>query len=206
MKLYYAPGACSLGIHVLLEEIGKPYETAAIKLQGGEQYKPEFTKINPKSKVPTLVRDDGSVLTEWPAIAFWLARTNPDAHLAPPDADSQARMIEALDYVVATIHMQGFSRLFGPGRYAPSAADEEKVKAAGREMVEKGLALIDKSLAGKQYLVGQFSIADAALFYVEFWAADRMNIPLPANCAAHYARMKARPAVARAMQQEGLAA
>jgi len=79
MKLYYAPGACSRGIHGLLEEIGKPYETAAVKFAEGAQYKPEFTAINPKSKVPTLVRDDGSVLTEFPAIAYWLARTNPQA-------------------------------------------------------------------------------------------------------------------------------
>ncbi|MGH7188291.1 MAG: glutathione S-transferase family protein [Acetobacteraceae bacterium] len=206
MKLYYAPGACSLGIHVLLEEIGKPYEASAVSLKDGAQFKPDFTKVNPKSKVPTLVRDDGSVLTEFPAIAFWLARTNPDANLVPPDVELQARMIEALDYVVATIHMQGFSRLFGPGKFAPSAADEEKVKARGREIVEKGLALMDQALAGKEYVVGPFSIADAALFYVEHWAANVMKIPLPANCAAHFTRMKSRPAVARALKQEGLAA
>ncbi len=88
MKLFYAPGACSLGIHVLLEEIGKPYETAVVKFAEGAQYKPDFTAINPKSKVPTLVRDDGSVLTEFPAIAYWLARTNPQAKLLPDDPDT----------------------------------------------------------------------------------------------------------------------
>ena len=55
MKLYYAPGACSIGIHVLLEEIGKPYDVQRVNLQQGEQYQPGFTSINPKSKVPTLV-------------------------------------------------------------------------------------------------------------------------------------------------------
>jgi glutathione S-transferase len=64
---------------------------------------------------------------------------------------------------------------------------------------------MDKALAGKDYVVGSFSIADAALFYVEFWAAERAKITLPPNCAAHYKRMRARPAVARVMQQEGLA-
>jgi len=73
MKLYYSPGACSIGIHVLLEEIGKPYEAVKLNFQEGQQYKPEFTSVNPKSKVPTLQRDDGSVLTEYPAIAYWLA-------------------------------------------------------------------------------------------------------------------------------------
>ena len=70
MKLYFSPGACSIGIHVLLEEIGKPYEAVRLNFQEGDQYKPGFTSINPKSKVPTLVRDDGSVMTEYPAIAF----------------------------------------------------------------------------------------------------------------------------------------
>ena len=69
MKLMYAPGACSVGIHVLLEEIGKPYDAQLVNLRDGEQYKPGFTAVNPKSKVPTLVRDDGSVLTEFPASA-----------------------------------------------------------------------------------------------------------------------------------------
>ncbi len=205
MKLYFAPGACSLGIHVLLEEIGKPYETAPVNLREGAQYKPEFVAINPKSKVPTLERDDGSVLTEFPAIAYWLAATNPDAKLLPGDAEGQARALEAMDYAVATLHMQGFGRLFRPSGFAPSAGDEEAVKARGKEILEKGFALMDKKLAGKDYLTGAFSVADAALFYVEFWAVGRFGMTLPPNCAAHFERMKGRPAVARVMAQEGLA-
>ena len=206
MKLMYAPGACSLGIHLLLEEIGKPYDVERVNLQGGAQYQAPFTAINPKSKVPTLVRDDGSVLTEFPAIAYYLARTNPQSKLLPDDPDAQARVLEAMDYVVATMHMQGFTRIFRPGNFSPNAADEETVKARGKEIFEKGLALMDKALAGKEYIVGPFSIADAALFYVEFWGAARLKMDLPANCGAHYKRMLARPAVQRMMQQEGLSA
>ena len=205
MKLMYSPGACSLGIHVLLEEIGKPYEAQAVDLRGGAQFKPDFTAVNPKSKVPTLVRDDGSVLTEFPAIAFWLAQTNPGSKLLPGDADSQARALEALDYVVATLHMQGFARIFRPSNFAPSATDEDAVKARGREIFEKGLGVLNHALAGKDYVVGQFSIADAAVFYVEFWASARLKMDLPPNVAAHYQRMLARPAVQRVLQQEGLA-
>jgi glutathione S-transferase len=204
MKLMYSPGACSIGIHVLLEEIGKPYETQLVNLREGGQFKSEFTSINPKSKVPTLVRDDGSVLTEYPAIAYWLARTNPDKKLLPDDVDGQARMLEALDYTVATIHMQGFSRLFRASNYTPNPADEDKVKERGKEMVEKGYAVMDKTLAGKNYLAGSYSIADTALFYTEFWGAKRMNMKLPPNCEAHLDRMMARPAVQRVLQQEGL--
>ncbi len=206
MKLYYAPGACSLGIHALLEEIGKPYEPVLVALREGAQFKPEYTSINPKSKVPTLVRDDGSVLTEFPAIAYWLASTNPGAKLLPPDADGQARALEAIDYVVATMHMQGFTRMFRPERFSPNPADQDAVKAQGREIFARGFDLMDRTLAGKDYVVGSYSIADAALFYVEFWANGRTDVPLPAGCEAHYERMKARPAVARMLAQEGLAA
>lgn len=206
MKLYYAPGACSLGIHVLLEEIGKPYQTEAVNLREGAQYQPAFTSINPKSKVPTLVRDDGSVLTEFPAVAYWLARTNPDKKLLPDDAEAQARALEAMDYVVATLHMQGVTRIFRPENFSPNAADQEKAKARGKEILEKGLSLIDKTLAGKDYVAGSFSIADAALFYVEYWASGRLNTQLPPNCASHYKRMLARPAVQKVMQAEGLQA
>ncbi len=204
MKLYYAPGACSSGIHVLLEEIGKPYELERVNLQQGEQYKPPFTTINPKSKVPTLARDDGAVLTEFPAIAFWLARSNPFANLLPDDIDQQARALELLDYAVATVHMQGFGRQFRAANFTPSAADEEAVKAKGKDIAEKGFSLIDKALEGKEYAVGKFSIADAAIFYVEFWS-KRVGMTLPASCAAHLDRMLARPAVQRVLQQEGLA-
>ncbi len=204
MKLYYAPGACSIGIHVLLEEIGKPYEAERVNLQQGEQYKPPFTTVNPKSKVPTLVKDDGSVLTEFPAIAYWLARKNPFANLLPDDIDQQARALELTDYAVATIHMQGFGRQFRASNFTPNAADEETVKSRGRELAEKGFAQLDKALEGKEYAVGKFSIADAAIFYVEFWS-KRVGLTLPANCAAHLDRMLARPSVQRTLQQEGLA-
>ena len=70
--------------------------------------------------------------------------------------------------------------------------------------MEKGLAIMDKALEGKEYVAGKFSVADAALFYVEFWAAARMKMTLPKNCAAHYERMKNRPAVKRTIEQEGL--
>jgi glutathione S-transferase len=206
MKLLYSPGACSLGIHLLLEEIGKPYESERVNLQAGGQYQAPFTAINPKSKVPTLVRDDGSVLTEFPAIAYWLARTNPQAKLLPDDVDAQARTLEAMDYVVATMHMQGFTRIFRPNNFSPNEADAEGVKARGKEIFDKGLGIMDKAMAGKDYVVGPFSIADAALFYVEFWGAGRLKMALPANCNAHYQRMLARPAVKRMMEQEGLAA
>jgi glutathione S-transferase len=203
MKLYYSPGACSVGIHVLLEEIGKPYHLEAVNLREGAQYKPPFTTVSPKGKVPALERDDGSVLTEFPIIARWLGR---QANLLPKDDEADTRAMEAMEYAVGTMHGQGFARLFRSERFAPSTSDHDAVKAAGREVVEKGFAVLDKALAGRNYIGGNdFSAADTALFYVEFWAAKRLGMKLPANCAAaHFDRMMARPAVQRIMQQEGL--
>jgi len=205
MKLYYMPGVCSIGIHVLLEEIGKPYDLEQVNLREGAQYKPEFTSVSAKSKVPALQRDDGSILTEFPVIASYLAKTNPQAKLIPSDLESEIRGAEAMEYAVATMHGQGYARNFRPGNFGP-ADQEEQVKARGKEMVEKGFQILDKALAGKNYVAGnELSIGDTALFYVEFWAAARLNMQLPPNVAAHYARMKARPAVQRVMQQEGVA-
>jgi glutathione S-transferase len=204
MKLLYAPGACSIGIHVLMEEVGKPYEGVAVALREGAQFKPEFTSINPKSKVPTLVDDAGTVRTEYPAIAYWLARTNPFANLLPDNIELQAKALELMDYCVATIHMQGFSRIFRASNYSPTASDEAAVKERGTEIAEKGFAALDKALEGKDYAVGNFSIADSAIFYVEFWA-KRVGIALPPNCAAHLERMLARPSVQRTLAAEGLA-
>ena len=192
MKLYYAPGACSIGIHVLLEEIGKPYQTEQVNLRDGAQFKPPFNGVNAKAKVPTLERDDGSILTEFPVIARWLARQNPQANLIPKDEEADTRAMEAMEYIVGTIHAQGFTRLFRTDRFAPSQSDHEAVKATGRENAEKGFALIDKQLEGKQYLAGEFSIADAALFYVEYWASqagrhsttEKLRCPLRPNDVA----------------------
>jgi glutathione S-transferase len=204
MKLYYSPGACSLGIHVLLEETGQPYALQRLNFAADEQHQPPFLAINPKGKVPTLVRDDGSVLTEFAAIAWWLALTYPQAKLLPEGAERQARALEAMDYVVGTLHAQGFARMFRPTRFTTVEADQDQVKAQGREIFATGMRLLDAALAGKDWVVGSFSVADAALFYVEHWAG-RMAIELPANCAAHKARMLARPAVGRAIEQEGIA-
>ena len=205
MKLYYSPGACSLGIHLLLEETGAPYEPVLTNLREGAQFKPEFTALNPKSKVPTLQRDDGSVLTEFPAIAWWIAASYPEAGLMPATLEGQVRALEATDYAVATMHMQGFSRIFRPANFAPSEADHEAVKARGMEIFRKGFALMDKALEGRDYVAGGYSFGDAALFYVSYWAAGRLGMQLPPNVAAHHARMKARPAVQRVMAREGIA-
>ena len=206
MKLYWGPHTCAIGIHILLEEIGKPYDTEKLDVAGGETHKPPFTGINPKGKVPTLVRGDGSVLTEFGAIATWLARTNPEARLMPEDAEGEARSAEIMEYIEGTVHGQGFARLFMPKRFEPQdvvhgtlGVGQSSVQAQGREMVEKGFDILDRQIDGHAYAIGdRFGIADAALFYVERWAPQQ-KIALPPNLAAHLERVRARPAVRRVL-------
>ncbi len=205
MKFFFAPGACSIGIHVLLHETGADFEHARMDLRAGEQFKPEFQAVNPKGKVPALVRDDGTTLTEYPAIAVWIASTFPGAGLLPAAAEPLARALEATGYCVSTVHMQGFSRIFRPANFAPSEADHDAVKAKGLEIFTKGLHTLDKALEGREWIAGDYSFADSALFYVTFWGGARLKLDLPANLKAHYERMLARPAVQTTMTEEGFA-
>jgi glutathione S-transferase len=202
MKFYMTPGSCSTGIHILLEELELTFEVYLINLMAGDHLKPENLAVNPKATIPTLVRDDGSSITEFQAIAWWLARRYPKARLLPDDIDGEVRVIETLDYVVGTIHGQGYTRIFTTDNYSPNKADHEAIQSRGREIVSRGFAVANEILEGKDYVVGNFSIADAALFYVEFWA-DKIKLELPPNCLAHYRLMLQRPAVRRVLMEEG---
>jgi glutathione S-transferase len=202
MKFHMTPGSCSTGIHILLEELELPFEVYLVNLMAGDQYKPEYLAANPKATIPTLVRDDGSSITEFQAIAWWLARRYPKAGLLPEAIDGEVRVLETMDYVVGTIHGQGYTRIFTTFNYTGNEAEYAAIQARGREIVAMGLAVMNEVLAGKDYVVGSFGIADAALFYVEFWA-DKIKLELPPNCLAHYRRMLQRPAVRRVLLEEG---
>ena len=212
MKLYWGSHTCAIGIHVLLEEIGAPYETEKLDVADGATRRPPFVGLNPKGKVPTLVRDDGTVLTEFGAIATWLARTHPDNNLLPSDPEVEARAAETIAYVEGTIHGQGFARIFAPQVFEPEdlvhqtvGLGQASVKRQGRGIVETGFAILDPQVGEHEYAAGSgFTIADAALFYVERWAAPQ-GITLPVNLAAHLARMLARPAVHKVRQIWGKA-
>jgi glutathione S-transferase len=202
MKFYMTPGSCSTGIHILLEELELPFEVYLVNLMAGDQFKPEYVALNPKSTIPTLVRDDGTAITEFQAIAWWLARRYPRVGLLPENIDDEARVIETMDYVVGTIHGQGYTRIFTTANYTDNEAEHEAIQARGREIAARGLGVIDALLAGRDYVAGRFGIADAALFYVEFWA-DKIKLDLPPNCLAHYRRMLQRPAVRQVLMEEG---
>ena len=200
MKLYFAPGACSLSPHIVARELGIPLtlervDTKTKKLaDGGDYY-----AINPKGYVPALELDDGSLLTEGPAIVQYLADQRPDAKLAPASGTIERyRVQETLGYINSEIH-KSYSPLFNP-----STSDE--VKTERNAYLKKRYALIEKQLATGPYLFGeQFTVADAYLFTVTNWARHvKLDLAEYTNLAAFQARVAARPAVQAAMADEGL--
>jgi glutathione S-transferase len=202
MKFYMTPGSCSTGVHIILEELEEVFEAYIVNLPAGDHLKPDYVAINAKSTIPTLVRRDGTALTEVVAIAYWLARSHARARLWPDDVEAATRALEAMSYVVGTVHGQGFARIFATSTFARDPARHAEAQRLGRDIVEQGFAVLDGALDGQPYLAGDFSVADPLLFYVAFWA-DKTDIALPANVAAHYRRMLARPAVQRVLREEG---
>lgn len=203
--LCYADKTCAIGIHILLEEIGAPYDLRVVDFSTKEQKSPEYLAMNPKGKVPALIRDDGSVLTEFAAIATWLAMTNPEKKLMPTDPEGMARTLEALDFAVGTLHMLSWRLWRRPSAYVSDEEAQKEVQQRGRDAVLAGLEVVNDQLEGKEFLIGDFSIADPALYYVEYWAADVAGWPLPANVQVHFDRMKTRPSVQASRKQEGVA-
>lgn len=202
MKFYMTPGSCSTGIHILLEEIGLVFEAHIVNLVKGDHLKPEYLAINPNGSIPTLLRDDGTALTSFTAIATWLATAYPRRKLLPEDEAAKESALETMHFCVDHIHGDGFRRVFTPERYATSKTPIEAIQAEGRKIVAAALQTVNDECMGRDYVAGAFSIADASLFYVEFWA-DKISMELPPYCRAHYERMKTRPAVRQVLAEEG---
>lgn len=210
LKFYMTPGSCSTGLHVLLEMLELPFEAYVLNLPAGDHRQPAYLALNPKGTIPALVLDDGQVLSEFQAIAFWLARRYPKAGLLPDDPLLAARALEWMDYVVGTVHGQGYTRIFTTEAYLPPGlsaevlpAWREAVQARGREIVTQAFALIEARLPEAGFALGErFSVADAALLYVLFWA-DKTALPLPPRCAALYQRLRALPVVQQVLREEG---
>jgi len=202
MKFYMTPGSCTTGIHILLEEIGLVFEAHLVNLMAGDQHKADYRAINPKGTIPTLVREDGTALTDFQSIAWWLAKTYPKRKLLPDNLEDEVRVLEMMNYAVNTIHGQGFTRIFTSEKHTPNPADYAAVKARGEEIVTEAFVIVENLLAGREYVAGHFTLADAALFYVEFWGTY-LKMPLPENCAAHYQRLLKRPAVKQVLMEEG---
>ncbi len=200
MKLYYSPGACSLSPHIALEEAGLKYEAIAAptkthKLPDGSDY----YQLNPLGYVPLLVLDDGTKLTEGPAIVQYIADQAEGKKLAPANGTIERYQMQSkLNFIATELH-KTFSPLFNPGT-------PDEVKQAAKEKLLGRFKWIDGELAGKQYLMGeQFSVADCYLFTISNWCAKmEIDISNLSNLVALRERMAKRPAVQKAMKDEGL--
>ena len=205
LKLYYAPGACSLAPHIVLEELGFPYTTERLNLAEGDQRKPEYLKINPHGRVPTLVVD-GKPLTENVAILTWLGGGFPDKGLWPQETWSQAMLLSALAWCAGTFHAT-YGHIMRPARYADSSETQEELKRKAREsyweqakQVDGWLSKTPKWMMGKQYTVG-----DPYLFVFYRWA-NRQKMPVKElkHYSAHAERVMSRAAVAKVLADEGI--
>jgi glutathione S-transferase len=193
MKLYLAPGACSLADHIALHEAGLDFERVTVDLKakttadGGD-----FSKINPKGYVPVLQFDDGQVLTENVAILSWIAEK---ADLGAPAGElSRSRLLEALAFISTEIHKQ-FKPFFSGGT--------DEAKAAAKQAIEKRLGFLAERWKGDYLFGDKVSVADAYLFVMLLWSG-KTGIDIPPPLAAFAERMQQRPAVRLALEHEGL--
>jgi glutathione S-transferase len=198
MKLYYSPGACSLSPHIVAREAGIPLELVKVDLAAKKiAVDGDYLAFNPKGYVPALQLEDGSLLTEGPAIVQYLGDRKPESGLVPANGTPERyRMQEMLGYINSEIH-KTYSPLFKP--QTPEATVEER-----KAHLKKRYKLIDERLAGREYLFGdRFTAADAYLFTVTNWAGYvKLDLSEYANIAAFQKRVSARPAVQEAMRAE----
>lgn len=200
MKLYYAPGACSLSPHIVIEEAGlsvqlKKVDLASSRVEDGSDY----LQINSKGYVPALELDDGSILTEGPAIVQYLADQAPDSGLMPPAGTMEHyRVQEWLNFISSEIH-KNFSPLFNP-----QAAPEWK--AGVLDNLKNRAGWLDRQLAGRRYLLGEpFTVADAYLFTVLGWSGlVGLDLAPWPTLTAYLERVGSRPNVQAALRAEGL--
>lgn len=201
MKLFLKPGACSLSPHIVLEELGLPYETETVDLKGKKTGSgQDYLAINPKGYVPALQLDDGTVLTEGPAIVQYLADLKPEKRLAPPNGTLARYQLQGwLTFVGMELH-RNFSPLFNP-------AASQDWKDACSASIRRRLVWVNEQLAGKDYLMGaDFTVADAYLYTVVGWTKFvKIDISGLPHLLAYQLRVAARPAVLATLKAEGLA-
>lgn len=193
MKLYYAPGACSLSDHIALHEAGLSFEHEKVDLKAKKtESGADYTAINPKGYVPALTLDSGETLSENVAILDWIACQ--DGALKPSGAMGRTHLLQALAFISTEIH-KSFKPFFA------GASDEEKQGAS--ETILKRLGYLSGTMAGDYLLGDDVSAADCYLFVMLLWARKN-EIEVPGQLAEYRERMMGRPAVQKAMSHEGL--
>jgi glutathione S-transferase len=198
MNLYFAPLACSMASRIALYEAGAAatftrVDTKAKQTETGA----DFFAVNPMGQVPTLALDDGSVLTENAAVLQYLADRFPEAELAPAAGSPERyRLQQWLNFVSTELHKATFAPLLD--RQSPDGA-----KAYAKTKAGLRFDVLNRHLSGRQYLLERYSVADMYLFTVLNWGqATQIDLSQWPAIRAFYERVRARPAVARALSEE----
>lgn len=193
MKLYYAPGACSLADHIALHEAGLSFDHEKVDLKTKRtEADVDFTTVNPKGYVPALKLDTGETLTENVAILDWIAQQ--DRKLAPSGPLGHTHLLEALAFISTEIH-KSFKPFFAGG------SESDKAKAG--ELIGKRMRYLADNMKGEYMFGSAVSVADFYLFVMLLWA-NKCNIEPPAALVAFRERMMTLPSVQKAMKHEGL--
>ena len=204
MKLYVMPGSCALACHIALEWADAAYELEVLTRDALRSK--QFLAVNPKAKVPALLLDEKDVITEAQAVLLFIADLFPDACLAPPASDlvPRAKLNETLSELTSEVH-PAFGPLFAPSRYAAEPGCEEAVKRAACARVDACFVRLNAALEGKDWLLGERSVADPYLYALSRWL--KMT-PKPVESypaiARHYGHMASDPYVCKALAAEGL--
>jgi glutathione S-transferase len=201
LTLFYAPGACSMASHIVLEESGEKYEARRMDLGKGEQRTPEYMKIHPLGRVPALKLDDGSPLSENTAILPYLGKR---FGLWPGDSLEEARALSIVGFFATSVH-PAHAHIGRPERYTEDKSAFPGLQAMGKKTFHEYLKQIDAMYAGREWLSGEYSVLDpyALVFYA--WG-KRRELPVGelASYTAFKDRMAKRPAVQRVVADEGV--
>jgi len=201
MKLYYAPGACSLATHILLREAGLSFDLERVDIRKKTtEHGEDWMGLNPKGYVPALRMDDGDILTENVVLHGYVADLKPELKLAPAHGTkARLKQDELAVYVSTEIH-KSYGALFNP-------AITDDARKATIDKLQTRYRLIEQLLSdGRTYVTGEhFTSVDAYLFTVTSWA-NSLKVDLSAfpKLLAYQQRVAARPAVQAALVAEGL--
>ncbi len=209
LKLYYSAGACSMAPHILLEESGLPYTVELTAIAQGKTRTPEFLAINPKGRVPALLTEEGEILTEVPAISWYIADAAPAVRLLPQGRLAGARSFEWFNWLSGTVHTMAFGQYWRTQRFVADEQFFPPIKEKGRENILDNFAYVEGRLADRSWAVGNAYTAVDAYLLVFFRWGHRIGLDMRAGYpqwTRHAERVLERPAVQRVLQQEGVSA
>jgi glutathione S-transferase len=204
LKLYYAPATCALASHITLAEAGASYTTEKIEFKINQQNSPEYLKINPKGRVPSLVTDRG-ILTETPAMLAYLAQSFPQAGLAPLDDAFAFAQVQAFNsYLCSTVHVAHAHKMRG-ARWATEEISFADMKRMVPKTVGACFALIERNMLRGPWVMGEiYTICDPYLYTIALWLeGDGVDLADLPKVADHRKRMAERPAVQKALAEQG---